>query len=260
MKFSVRQTNNPLIEKLKGNEVLVGTWINMIRDPLIARIVGGAGLDYVFIDMEHSSITENVVLDMCLIARDYGVTPIVRPNNPNNFPQNGRLLDIGAAGMIIPHVNNKEQTEAIAASVRFFNDGIRGYCGTTANSCFEKNSEEHLKRSDSDVILVAQFEDADAIAQADEILSVPGIRMAVVGRGDLAHSMGLAGKQSDPKVIAEVEKVIAACKRKNVAPGMLCGSTEEAKEWIARGVRFITYSNEIALLQDGYNKALKALK
>ena len=260
MRFSVRQTNNPLIEKLKGDKVIVGTWINALRDPLIARVIGGAGFDYVFIDMEHSSITEDVLSDMCLIARDYGVTPIVRPTNPYNFQQNGRLLDIGAAGMIIPHVDNKEQTEAIAASVRFFDGGTRGYCGKTPNSCFDRNSEEYLKRSDSDVVLVAQFEDADAIAQADEIFSVPGVRMAIVGRGDLAHTMGLAGKLNDPKVTAEVEKVIAACKRRGVAPGLLCGNVEEAREWIAKGVRFITYSNEIALLQDGYDRALKALK
>jgi len=260
MKFSLKQTSNPLIEKLKEDKVLVGTWINMIRDPLIARIVAGAGFDYVFIDMEHSSITENILSDMCLIARDYGIAPIVRPVNPYNLQQNGRLLDIGATGMIIPHVNNKEQTNTIAASTRFFNSGTRGYCGKTANSCFDKNSEEYLKRSDNDVVLVAQFEDSAAIAQADEILSVPGIRMAIVGRGDLAHSMGLAGKLNDPKVIVEVEKVIAACKRTNVAPGLLCNSIEEAKEWIAKGIRFITYSNEIALLQDGYDKVLKVLK
>ena len=260
MRFSIRQANSPLIEKLKGDKLVVGTWIFTIRDPLIARIVCRAGFDYIFIDMEHSGITENILSDMCLIARDYDVTPIVRPINPNELQQNGRLLDIGAAGMIIPHVNNKEQAETVAASTRFFNGGTRGYCGKTANSCFDRNSEEYLRRSDNDVILVAQFEDANAIAQADEILSVPGIRMAVVGRGDLAHSMGLTGKLNDPKVTAEVEKVIAACKRKNVAPGMLCNSTEEAKEWIARGIRFITYSNEITILQDEYDKALKTLR
>ena len=260
LRFSSRSMENPLLQKLRDGKVLVGTWINALRDPLIMRVVGTAGFDYVFVDMEHSSITEDVLSDMCLIARDYGVTPIVRPANPNNFQQNGRLLDIGAAGMIIPHVDDKAQVEAIAASARFFNGGTRGYCGKTANSCFDKNSEEYLRRSDDNIILVAQFEDSGAIAQADEILSAPGIHMAIVGRGDLAHTMGVPGKQSDPRVAAEVEKVIAACGRKNVAPGLLCNGVDEAKEWIAKGIRFITYSNEISLLQDGYGKALKALK
>lgn len=260
MRFSWKSMNNPLLQKLRDGKVLVGTWVNTLRDPLVMRLVGGAGFDYVFVDMEHSSITEDILSDMCLIARDYDVTPIVRPVNPNNLQQNGRLLDIGAAGMIIPHVDNKPQVETIAASVRFFNGGTRGYCGKTANSCFDKNSEEYLKRSDGNVILVAQFEDVAAIAQADEILSVPGIHMAIVGRGDLAHTMGFAGKQSDPRVSVEVEKVIAACKRHNVAPGLLCNSTDEAKEWVTKGIQFITYSNEISLLQDGYDKALKALR
>jgi len=260
MQFSMRSAENPLVQKLRDGKVVIGTWINTLRDPLIARIVAWAGFDYVFIDMEHSAISESALLDMCLIARECGITPIVRPTNPYNYQQNGRLLDIGAAGMIIPHVDDGEQARKIVASTKFFDGGFRGYCGKTVNSGLERNTEEFLKRADANTVLVAQFEDAESISRADEILSIPGIGMAIVGRGDLAHTMGLSGKGSDPRVGEQVEKVITACGRNNVAPGLLVNSVDEAREWIARGVRCVTYSSELGILQDGYRNALTALR
>ncbi len=260
MQFSTKTVENPLVQKLKSGKLVVGTWINTLRDPLVARIVGWAGFDYVFIDMEHSGITESILLDMCMIARECGVTPIVRPVDPENLPQNGRLLDIGAAGMIIPHAESAARVQKIVSSTKFFNGGCRGYCGKTINSGLERNTEAFLKRADSDAVLVAQFEDPESIANADEILSIPGIGIAIVGRGDLAHTMGLSGQGNDPRVGEQVEKVIMASKKHGVAPGLLVNSVAEAKEWIARGIRCVTFSNELAILQAGYQNALQALR
>ena len=260
MKFSMKCDANPLIPKLKSGQVVVGTWINTLRDPLVARIVAGAGFDYVFIDMEHSGITESVLMDMCLIARECGVAPIVRPTNPDNLQQNGRLLDIGAVGMILPHVESAQQAKKIIASTRFFEGGTRGYCGRTLASGFERNDRTLLERTDSETVLVAQFEDPGTIAQADQILSLPGVLMSIVGRGDLAHTMGLSGDVKNPRVTEEVEKVVASCRRNEVAPGLLVNSVDEAREWITKGVRCITYANELALLQGAYREALREIK
>ncbi len=260
MKFSLASTDNPLLRKLRSGELVVGTWVSALRDPLLVRLVAWAGFDYVFIDMEHSGITESTLMDLCLVARECGVTPIVRPVNPNSLARNGRLLDIGAAGLIIPHVENASQAREIIASTKFFDGGTRGYCSKTLNSGFERNDAAALRHTDENTVLVAQFEDPATIAVADSILSLPGVSMAIVGRGDLAHGMGLSGKPQDERVAAEVEKVIASCRRNNVAPGLLVGGVDEAREWIARGMRCITYSNEVNLLQNAYASALKDIR
>ncbi len=260
MRFSLANADNPLKKKLEDQKIIIGTWINTLRDPLIARVVAWAGFDYVFIDLEHSGITESQLLDMCLIARECGVTPIVRPTNPFNLQNNGRLLDIGAAGMIIPHVQDAAEVKEIIASTKFFNSGTRGYCARTVNSGFERNDRESLERADEDTVLVAQFEDPATIEKADEILSLQGIDICIVGRGDLAHTMGFSGNVKDPQIGAEVEKVIASSRRNGVAPGLLVNNIDEAKEWIAKGIRCITYSNELALLQGAYQTVLQELR
>ncbi|MHC1761796.1 MAG: HpcH/HpaI aldolase/citrate lyase family protein [Negativicutes bacterium] len=260
MRFSLTQDNNPIKKKIKEGKLIVGTWVNTLRDPLIIRIIAAAGFDYVFIDMEHAALTEEKLMDMCLIARECGVAPIVRPVNPGNLQQNGRLLDIGASGMIIPHVNTAEETHTIVRSTKFFEGGTRGYCGRTLNNGFQRNTAEDLKKAESEAILVAQFESAEAVAQADEILKVHGIDIAIVGRGDLAHGMGLSGKNSDPRVGAEVDKVIAACKRNGIAPGLLVNDVTEATNWISKGIRCITFSNELNILLNNYENALKDIR
>ena len=226
MKFSSHEERSRFRQKLERKELVVGTWINAIKDPMIVRILADTGLDYIMIDMEHSGATLATVSEMCVLARECGLYPLVRPDEPNDLKMNGRLLDAGALGLVIPHIDSVEQAQKIARSMRFFEGGTRGYCSRIAGSGFGKMDEAALRFSDSEVTCVVQFESEEAIAQADGILSVPGIDVAIVGRGDLAHSMGLSGKTTDPAVSELVEKVYAAARGRDKTPGLLVNDVE----------------------------------
>lgn len=260
MIFSLKCKDNPLKTKLKSGKIVVGTWINTFRDPIAVRIAAAAGFDYVFIDQEHTTLSNSDLTNMCIVARECGIVPIVRVVEPNDLTRNGRLLDNGPVGLIIPHVKSAEHCKTIINSTRYFNGGSRGYCGRTLNSGYMKNDESMLRHTEENTIIVAQFEDVDAISVAESILSVDGIDMTIVGRGDLSTSMGLAGKGNDGRVTEQVEKVIAAALKTNVAPGLLVQNVDDAKVWIEKGVRCITFSNESSILLSAYENALKQLK
>jgi 2-keto-3-deoxy-L-rhamnonate aldolase RhmA len=260
MVFSLSSADNPLKAKLKSGKVVIGTWINTFRDPMAVRLAAVAGFDYVFIDQEHTSLSNSDLTDMCMIARECGVAPIVRVVDPENLTRNGRLLDCGVVGLIIPHVQNVEQCTRVVNSTRYLDGGTRGYVGRCLNTNFQPNNEAMIRHSEANTVMVAQFEDTDAIANAEKILSVKGVDMAIIGRGDLATSMGLPGKTSDPRVTEQVEKVVAAAAKVGVASGLLVQNVDDAKAWIAKGVRCITYSNESSILLSGYQKAISALR
>lgn len=259
MFFSQSIKDNPLKKKLESGELVIGTWINAFRDPLIAKLTATAGFDYIFIDQEHSGISNSDLVNICLIARECGVAPILRPVEINDFTRNGRALDNGAVGLIVPHVESREGLDRIIKSTRYF-EGTRGYVSRSINTAFSKNDISMLRNSEENTIIVVQFEDTNSIAHADSILLTKGIDIVVVGRGDLAISMGLPGQTSHPRVIAEVEKVILAANKAGVPSGLLVQTVEDAKFWIKKGIRCITYGSEVSLLLSAYEHAIKALK
>ena len=117
-----------------------------------------------------------------------------------------------------------------------------------------------MRRADREVTCVVQFESVSAIEQADEILAVDGVDVAIIGRGDLAHDMGLPGRATDERVSAMVEKVYQAARRQNKVQGLLTDSLEGAVKWLGRGIRFLTYGSEVGWLQDAYRTGLKAIR
>ncbi len=260
MIFSTHETTNAFKEKLRRGDLVIGSWVNAVKDPIIARIYASVGLDYILIDAEHSGQTTATISDMCILARECGLYPMVRPIEPNDLKLNGRLIDAGAMGLVVPHIDSAAQAQAIVNSIRFFNGGTRGYCAKTAASGFQKMTEELMRRSDEETTVVVQFESVAAIDQADEILAIPGIDVAIVGRGDLAHDMGLSGNPTDDRVSAQVERVYEAAKRQGKTRGLLVNDLDGALKWLGRGITFVTYGSEVGWLQNAYNTGIKAIR
>ena len=260
MYFSEHEANNPFKDKLSRGELVVGTWINVIKDPILPKLLAPCGLDYVLIDAEHSGATLATISETCLIARECGLYPMVRPADPNDLKMNGRLLDAGAMGLVIPHIDSAEQARAIVNSMKFFHGGTRGYSSANIGSGFRKMTAEAMAQADEQVTCVVQFESVSAIEQADGIMAIDGVDVAIVGRGDLAHDMGLPGKPTDERVSAMVEQVYAAARRHGKAQGLLANSLDGALKWLDRGIQFLTYGSEVTWLLDAYTTGVEKIR
>lgn len=260
MYFSEHESSPAFKEKLTRGDLVIGTWINALKDPILPKLLAPCGLDYVLIDAEHSGATMADISQTCIIARECGLYPLVRPADPNDLKMNGRLMDAGAMGLVVPHIDSPEQARAIANSIRFFNGGTRGYVSKSIASGFRKMTEEAMAQADREVTCVVQFESVAAIEQADEILAVDGVDVAIIGRGDLALDMGLPAQPSDPRVSEMVEKVYAAARRQGKAQGLLTDNLDGALKWLGRGITFLTYGSEVAHLQAAYTSGVSAIR
>lgn len=260
MYFSEHIDNHPFKDKLNAGDLVIGTWINAIKDPILPKILAPCGLDYVLIDAEHSGATLASISETCIVARECGLYPMVRPADPDNLKENARLMDAGAMGLIIPHIDSADQARAIVNSIKYFNGGTRGYVSKSIASGFRKMTEEAMRQADAQTTCVVQFESVSAIEQADEIMAVEGVDVAIIGRGDLAHDMGLPGRPTDDRVSAMVEKVYEAARRNGKVQGLLTENMDGALKWLGRGIRFLTYGSEVAWLQSAYTKGVQEIR
>ena len=254
----MRQNN--VKRSLNDGEIQIGTWITTFRNPQIVQILSTAGFDFIYIDMEHSSFSIETVGDLCFASLGVGLVPIVRP--PSKAPHHlSRPLDAGAMGLLIPHVDTREEAESVIAAVQYPPAGDRGLSLRGVHTGFVKvNGNAYVKAAQEETMVIVQIESLEGIRNLEAILSVEGIDGAVIGRGDLSNDLGLPGDINHPEVHKCVESMIAACQKFSKIPGLLVQDTASAIEWIQKGIRLVPFSNEVNILIDATSKAINDIR
>jgi 2-keto-3-deoxy-L-rhamnonate aldolase RhmA len=219
-----------------------------------------AGFDYVFIDIEHGSFDLETVQDMIKVSLDNGITPIVRVAELL-YSLIARVLDAGAQGIILPRVEDPKLLAQAVSWMRFPPTGARGYGVNPTMIGYEARSFpeiiEHLNRN---TVSVVQFETVTAMERADELLSVEGVDISMVGPADLSISLGVPGQFDHPLLISTVERLIEKCVKHNVVPGIQTRSTAMARFWAERGMRFVGAGAEHGLLLEKARETVVALQ
>lgn len=251
---------NNVKQALNSGKVQIGTWITTLRTPQITQMFATAGFDFIYIDMEHSAFSIETVGDLCYAALAANLVPIVRP--PAKEPHLlSRPLDAGAMGLLIPHVDTKEEAEAVISAIKYPPMGRRGMNLRGVHTGFDKGSgEAYVRSTHAETLLIVQIESRKGIENLDKILSVEGIDGAVIGRGDISADLGLPGNTNHPEVLKQVEIMIAACQKRKKIPGLLVQDIASAKEWIRKGIRLLPFSNEVAMLMETSANAVKEIR
>lgn len=236
-----------LRERLKAPEPLFGTFIKTPTHHGI-EIAALAGLDFVALDGEHAPFSANA-LDLSLLACAAGNIPgIVRISDasPTSVLQ---ALDLGAAGLLVPHVSSREQAETVVAATRY-RRGTRGFSNSPRAGRYGRTAmAEHRASSDESVAVIAQIEDPQAVERIDEIVDTPGVDAVLIGRADLAIAYGVDFIDK-PVIENAVRKVVLAAARSGIPSGVFVGTAAELPRFIDMGVRFfIVGSDQSALLR-----------
>jgi 2-keto-3-deoxy-L-rhamnonate aldolase RhmA len=197
---------------MSGGGLALGTHVGGIPDPQIVEIIGLAGFDAAFIDMEHTSLDLHDVQACVMAAERVGITPIVRtPGFDPAFIL--RLLDMGVQGIQVPHVSSAETARAAVAAVRYPPEGERGMAAGSRAADFGKTPLlEHMARSNREIILACMIEDMAAVECLDEIAAVEGVDLLAIGPSDLSRSLGVSGHPDHPRLVAAIDRVREAVK------------------------------------------------
>jgi 2-keto-3-deoxy-L-rhamnonate aldolase RhmA len=247
---------------LAANEVQIGTWINLARNPAILTLLKSAGLDYVRLDMEHSSPSIETVADMAVLGRALNFPVIVRPPEGSR-EWITRLLDVGVWGLHIPQVDTPEIAHEVAQAARYAPVGMRGMAGLGPGTDFDADlgPAARLAHLNEQVHITIMLESAEAFSHLDEIVATPGIDAVTLGPTDLAQELGVFGTPRQAEVLDEHRhRLIAATRAHSKQAAMLVDTLEEAERWIAAGVRIIAFSSDVAVLRSAYANAVKRLR
>jgi 4-hydroxy-2-oxoheptanedioate aldolase len=164
----------------------LATHMGGLAEPQIVEIIGLAGFDGVFIDLEHSTFDLHDVQAMVVAAELVGITPIVRtPGFDPAFIL--RLLDCGVQGILVPHVDSAEVAREAVQAVRYPPLGDRGMAaGSRAAGYGTIPVREHMDQSNREILLACIIEDVAGIERIEEIAAVDGLDLIAVGPSDLS--------------------------------------------------------------------------
>lgn len=242
--------------KLRHGEVVLGGWV-MIGHPSVVEIMAGAGFDFLGVDMEHTSIDVRQFHELALAAKGTGCDLLARlPSCDADLAK--KVLDLGAAGVIVPSVNTPELARQAVAMAKYPPEGIRGAALCRAAD-FGRDFAAYFARHNDDVLVVVMLEHVDAVGGARDILATPGIDAALIGPYDLSASMGLPGKLDDPEVRAAQQTILDACVERGVPAGIhvVQADPEQLKQRIEQGFRFLPYGIDTEFLIAGCRTAFR---
>lgn len=245
---------------LEAGQPAFGTFL-YLGDPAVAELLGHAGLDFVVIDMEHTALGLETIENLVRAADAAGTTPLIRvPENSEKLIN--RVLETGAAGIMVPHVMDREDAERAVAYVKYPPQGVRGMCRVTrATSYREEAFWDYAVEANRETMVIALIEDREAAEGIEEILQVDGLDVVIPGRGDLSCSYGVGGHLEHPVVNAAAERVIrAGFDTPGKAAGMVVFKAEEARAWIDLGALFMMFSQDSRVLVNAYRAAMQTMR
>jgi 2-keto-3-deoxy-L-rhamnonate aldolase RhmA len=239
-------------EKLAQGKVAVGLGSRVVKSAEIALIAKQAGMDWLFIDLEHGPIGIDQAGQLAIAAQSAGVTPIARVTH-QNLAVAARLLDAGMLGIVFPHVDTAEEAKAAADACRYSPAGKRSVGGSQASQGFAPLSTKELTRRANELVLVvAMIETPKAVDNADAIAAVPGIDALLIGTNDLTLEMGIPGEYGHKRVEDAYKRTIDACRKHKKWPGMGgIYDTVNAKTYVQMGARLLLGGSDLSFVQSG---------
>lgn len=242
--------------RLRQHELLLGTMITL-DTPATAEILASCGYDWFFIDGEHGPLGTSELLGL-LRAVDHRVPCVVRvPATSEAAIQ--KVLDVGAAGVIVPMVNSAQEAVRIVSWSRYAPDGGRGV-GLARAHGYGGAFQAYVESANENVAVIVQAEHIQAVENIEQIVQVDGVDAIQLGPYDLSASMGKMGQLDDPDVLQAIEHVIATCQAANMPIGWFGITPDAVKQYIDRGCTLITAGVDTLFMARAGQEMLQRLR
>jgi 2-keto-3-deoxy-L-rhamnonate aldolase RhmA len=237
-------------EKLANGQPVYSMTVRLVRSIDIASIAHTAGFDSVYIDLEHSGFSLDALSQVCMACNHLGVTPLVRVPGLD-VTLIGRVMDLGAMGIILPGVESADEARAAVRAVKHAPQGERSLAGAAAQLHYRPlPPAQTVRELDQTSMVVPMIESQAGLAAAEEIAGVDGVDMLLVGANDLSVELGIAGQMDDERIDKAFRHVLDAClsRGKAVGIGGLGGRADLIRKYLDLGATYVSTGNDISFL------------
>jgi 2-keto-3-deoxy-L-rhamnonate aldolase RhmA len=247
---------NPVKKKLRAGQPVFGVTITGNSLDVTSQ-AASMGFDFLWIEMEHSPVTLETLRNIVLATRGLPAVPFARVP-VNELWTAKRVLDAGVCGVIFPFTSTPELARQAAAACRYPPAGHRG-SGPGLAAFSWPAAELYHDSADKNVCVIAIIEEARAVENVDEIAATDGVDALFIGTSDLSFSLGLRGRQDDPRLDQAISTVVDAARRHHKALGRPARNPEKLREYIDRGFLLFQAPTETGLMAAGARQYLQSL-
>jgi 2-keto-3-deoxy-L-rhamnonate aldolase RhmA len=233
---------------------VIGTSV-AIPSAMVVEALGSSPFDAICIDAEHSPLSVEGLESLLRAADLAPKAAIVRVPEVGSYI--ARVLDLGAAGIIVPRIETVQQAAEVVERARYAPEGRRG-AGPGRGQAYGASMADYVSRANAEILVAIQIETVAGLEAADAILAVAGIDAVVIGPFDLATSMGVI--PGSPEHSAAIRQVFAAADRHGVAKGAFAFSPDEVAAYLEQGATLLFAGMDIFSVVSGAQATWDALE
>ncbi len=207
---------NHMKRRMQAGEQVASLNVNRWKSVDIAEIAAQCGFEWLFMDLEHSVLSEELAGQIAMLALRTGVTPVARVGS-GQWYQASRLLDAGCQGIVFPHVDSAAEARAAVQCSKYPPLGTRSLTSPLPTAGYGRAaSREAMAELNAQTLTIVMIETGEAVEKAEEIAGVPGVDAIMIGTNDLAADLGFPGELGHELVGAAYARVGEACRRHGV--------------------------------------------
>jgi len=239
-------------QRLARDEMVMVIGVGRVMHHAFLQVIGMQRVfDAIWFDQEHCGFSIPELEVATLAARSLGLDSFVRVA-PTDYGIVTRSIETGASGIMAAQVFSAEQAEEIVTWTKFAPRGCRGLnSGGFDGGYGTVPLAEHCERSNKETFVAIQIETAQSVDECDAIAAIDGVDMLFVGPADLSQSLGVTGDFFNPKCIAAIDQVAAACKKHGKHWGAVTVNPEHADMMVEKGCKMISPTSDVKLINSG---------
>jgi 4-hydroxy-2-oxoheptanedioate aldolase len=242
--------------RLQAGETLWGSFA-AIGAPVVTEILARAGFDWVMVDLEHGLTTEADLVGNLHAIGTTRTAALVRPQSAERL-RIGRVLDLGAHGVMLPRMDTPDQVREAISFMRYPPDGTRGLALSTRGAGLGERAHADVRSINPEILGIIQVESPSAVEHAAEIAAIDGVDVLFVGPTDLSHSLGIPGGFDERVYLEAIEHVVSVAEAAGKAAGILLYDAAVVARHRELGFRFIGLGADAGFVAAGARAILRA--
>jgi 2-dehydro-3-deoxyglucarate aldolase/4-hydroxy-2-oxoheptanedioate aldolase len=252
--------DNLVKQTLRSGGVSMGVMCLEFATPGIGALSAAAGAEFAVFDMEHTGWGLETIRMLAMTSRGADLVPIVRvPTTDYHFI--AHALDVGAMGLVIPLVGSAEQARFAVACAMYPPRGRRGCAfAVTHDDYLGGDLTTKMKHTNDHVLLIAQIETAEGLANVDAIAAVEGIDALWIGQFDLTTSLGIPGQFDHPLFVDGTGKILEACHKHGKAATLAVMDPEQLAAGKQQGFRLLVYAADLWIYQQALRRCFRQIR
>lgn len=250
-----------LRQKIKEGQPIVGVMVQDYTNTALIPVLAEAGYDFIVIDQEHGPSDHLDIQNLVMASKHLELDILVR-SAKISYEYIAKILDMGAHGLMIPHVDTWEEGKNVIKWSKYQPVGERSYGMRRFLSKYVEytTAADYINQINENTTIFIQVESPESAAVVDDLVGIDYIDGVIIGPSDLTMNLGIIGEYTNEKFVKIAEKVLLSCKNHGKAFGIHFGDLEMTKAWKEKGMNILLYSNISGLIKQRGEQVIAELK